>query len=177
MEYFVLGLGNPAGYEGTRHNIGKDFIEGVVRQAGCPWRRIGRCRVACVPMSGHGITCAVSDGFMNETGDDAREILAELEPSRVVVVHDDIDFDPGVVRLSRGKSAGGHNGVESVIRTLGTSDFWRLRIGVGKGDPVREYVLDPVPPDDRYAIKAGLRRALPPLFMRLLYGGGSAPVR
>ena len=171
MEYFFLGLGNPDGYGGTRHNIGKDFVEGLVLREGSRWNRIGRCRVACVPLWRYAVTCAVSDGYMNETGDDMRDILSELEPSRLVVVHDDIDFPAGTVRLSKGKSSGGHNGVESVIRTVGTDDFWRVRIGIGTGgDSVRKHVLDPPSADDMRAITEGLRTALPDILTGLLCG-------
>ena len=185
MEYFFLGLGNPEGYEGTRHNIGKDFVAGLVSHADRPWELIGRCRIACVPLWRHTVTCAVSDGFMNETGNDARDILAELEPSKLVVIHDDTDFPVGTVRLSRKKSSGGHNGVESVIRTVGTDDFWRLRIGIGRGgsdgagntdggagkrDTVRDHVLAVLPPDDMRAITEGLRSALPDILTGLLCG-------
>ncbi len=167
MEYVFLGLGNPAGYEGTRHNVGKDFVEGLVRRQGCAWQHIGVARFACLLIGPHAITCVVSDGYMNNTGTDMADILEELEPSRLVVVHDDIDFPAGTVRLSRKKSAGGHKGVASVAAIMRTNAFLRLRIGIGRGENVAQYVLDPILENDMNIITAALIAALPDIFEQL----------
>ena len=172
MEYFFLGLGNPAGYEGTRHNIGKDFIEGIVSQSGCPWHTIGNSRVACILIAEHMITCAVNGGYMNETGESMRELLGEINPSRLVVVHDEINFPIGTVRLSKNKSAGGHNGVDSIIQTLGTKEFFRLRVGIGQQDDTKnydrkEYVLARVPVNEMQIITTALHESLPDIFSQL----------
>ena len=167
MEYFLLGLGNPSEYRGTRHNIGKDIVEGLVLQGGDVWKKVGKGRIACTKLGAHTITCAVTDGFMNETGKDMRDILREIHPERLLLIHDDIDFDTGVVHLSRGKSPGGHRGVSSVIDEIGTKEFPRIRIGVGKGKNLKKYVLDPVPEDEVHTIADGLRQSLPSIFQRL----------
>ena len=173
MEYFFLGLGNPTGYEGTRHNVGKDLVEGLVKQAGCLWREVSNGKISVLLLGPHIITCGVSDGFMNETGQDMRSVLSELEPSRLVVVHDEVDFDVGTIRLSEGKSAGGHHGVESIIEVLGTKDFFRLRIGVGKRGNIKQHVLARLPADDMHTIAQTLQDSLPDILIQLFRKNGS----
>ena len=172
MEYFFLGLGNPAGYEGTRHNIGKDFIEGLVSQTEGSWQSIALGRVACISIGQYTIACGVSEGSMNETGDDLRDVLLELEPSRIVVVHDDIAFPVGTIRIASGKGAGGHNGVASVARVLETDQFLRLRIGIGRGNgSIREHVLGAFSPDEKQTIAVALRRSLPTVLTQIFQQG------
>ena len=120
MEYLFLGLGNPSdAYRGTRHNVGKDFVEGLVRHAGLPWCSADGYRTASVPFGARTAVCAVSDGFMNDTGAVMRVFLRSVPPERMLVIHDDIAFPAGTVRLSRGGSSGGHNGVASVADAAG----------------------------------------------------------
>ena len=168
MEYIFLGLGNPPEYRGTRHNIGKDFIEGLVRYTGQPWQNEKQYRIASVPCAQHTIVCAVSNGFMNDIGKDLEVLLRKTSPSRLLVIHDDTHLPVGTIRLSRDRSAGGHNGVMSVITTMGTGDFLRLRVGVGTGKSLKEYVLETPSPDAMGIITNALNTTLPKVLDHLL---------
>ena len=169
MDFLFIGLGNPPAYRGTRHNIGKDLVEGLVCEDGCKWHLIAKGRVGCLLLGPQRITCMVSDGFMNETGQDMQEALLEIDPTRLVVVHDDIALPVGSIRLSYNKSPGGHNGVASIAKTLDTNAFFRLRIGVGKSDgDLREYVLEKIPPSDMKAITTAVCTALPDIILNQL---------
>ena len=168
MDILFLGLGNPPTYKGTRHNIGKDLVEGLVYEGGCAWRKVANGRICCLLLGPHVITCMVSDGFMNETGQDMCEVLTEIDPSRLVVIHDEVDLPVGTIRLSFDKSAGGHNGVASVAKELGTTAFFRLRIGVGKGKNLKRYVLGTVPSKDMESIVFALHAVLPDIILHQL---------
>ena len=169
MDFLFLGLGNPSVYRGTRHNIGKDLVEGLVYEKGCQWRTIERGRVGCFLFGSHVITCMVSDGYMNETGRDLFGALAEIDPSRLVVVHDEVDLSVGDVRLSYDKSSGGHRGVASVAEAVDTNAFYRLRIGVGRRGDLKRYVLESIPRKDMDAIARVLEVRLPDLILNQLF--------
>lgn len=168
MDLLFLGLGNPPAYRGTRHNIGKDLVEGLLYEKKCAWRKVANGRVGCILLGPHSIACMVSDGFMNETGQDMREALIEIDPSRLVVVHDEVDLPIGTIRLSHNKSPGGHKGVASVAEVLGTNEFFRLRIGIGRGKNLTRYVLETVPKKDMETITTSLRATLPDMVLRQL---------
>ena len=169
MDFLFLGLGNPPEYQGTRHNVGKDLIEGLIREDGGTWHTVAHGRVGSVLLGPHRIACMVSDGFMNEIGQDMREALLEVDPIRLVVVHDEIALPVGSIRLSYNKSAGGHNGVTSIIEAIKTKAFFRLRIGVGKnaGD-LKEYVLAKIPSADIHTITDAMHTTLPNIILNQL---------
>ena len=169
MDFLFFGLGNPSGYRGTRHNIGKDLIEGLVREDKAAWHTVAKGRVGCILLGPHRVACMVSDGFMNNTGHDMHDALLEIDPRRLVVVHDEVALPVGSIRLSYNKSPGGHNGVASVAEVLGTNAFFRLRIGVGKGaGDLKEYVLEKVPSDDMRAITHTVQTTLPNIILNQL---------
>ena len=169
MDLLFLGLGNPPAYRGTRHNIGKDFVEGLVYGERCQWRRVEHGRVGCLLIGPHVVTCMVSDGYMNEIGQDLFGALAEIDPSRLVVIHDEVDLPVGVVRLSYNRSSGGHKGVASVAVALGTNAFHRLRIGVGRDEgDLKQYVLDSVSPEDMKVIASALGALFPDIILNQL---------
>ncbi len=169
MDFLFLGLGNPPKYRGTRHNVGKDLVEGLACEDKCAWHQVAGGRVTSLLLGPQHVACMVSDGFMNETGQDMREALLEIDPTRLVVVHDDIALPVGEIRLSYNKSPGGHNGVASVAETLETNAFFRLRIGVGKnsGD-LKEYVLERVPTVDMQTITGTVHKLLPDIILKQL---------
>ena len=171
MDFLFLGLGNPPAYRGTRHNIGKDLVEGLVYEDGCAWQKITNGRVGCLVLGPHRVVCMVSDGFMNETGEDMRSALEEIDPARLVVIHDEVDLPVGTILLSNNKSPGGHRGVASVAAVLGTNAFYRLRIGVGRGADLKQYVLARVPTADMEAIVAALHTVLPDILVNRLSVG------
>ncbi len=162
----VVGLGNPgAEYARTRHNAGFWYVDELARSAGGNWRREARyqCELTRVKVADHELWLMKPQTFMNKSGAAVRSLAAfyRIAPAQMLVVHDEIDLPPGVVRLKEAGGHGGHNGVRDVIAHLG-ADFWRMRIGVGhpgSKDQVIDAVLDRATPDEQRLIDAALERA------------------
>lgn len=136
MDWLIVGLGNPgARYEGTRHNVGREAVEALAKRRGAPLSRVQhQARSATASIGGARVVLAVPTTYMNHSG---RAIgpLAQyyrVPPERVLVVYDEMDLPLGRLRLRSGGGAGGHNGMKSTISALGTQDFPRLRMGVGR---------------------------------------------
>lgn len=135
-----MGLGNPGrSYERTRHNVGFLVADELARRHGGSWRRKKKAEVATVDLSFKEVTLLKPATFMNNSG----SALAGYRTEDLILVHDDLDLPPGDVRVKVGGGAGGHNGLRSVIGTVG-GDFVRVRIGIGRppiGMTVTDYVL------------------------------------
>jgi len=163
----VVGLGNPGPeYARTRHNAGYWYVDELARGAGGVWRRESRhqCELAKVKVAECELWLIKPTTYMNNSGAAVHSITAfhRIAPAEVLVVHDEIDLPPGVVRLKEGGGHGGHNGVRDVMAQLGP-DFWRLRIGVGhpgSKDQVIDAVLDRATPAEQQLIDAALARSL-----------------
>ena len=151
LDALVAGLGNPGReYERARHNVGWLVIDELAGRVGAAFRSKFSGRVADARLDGRRISLLKPETYMNESG---RSIGAavrffKVEPGSLVVVHDDVDLEPGRLQARLGGGLAGHNGLRSIAQTLGTQDFLRLRIGVGRpgrGDrrSVSDYVLSP----------------------------------
>lgn len=146
----IAGLRNPGSdYEGTRHNIGFEAVDRVVRRAGEEFGRApSRVRglIAQFDVGEERSLFLAPTTFMNESGQAVRSALGyyKIQTSDLLVAHDDIDLDFGRLRLQVDGGSGGHNGIKSLERALGTNEFSRLKIGVGRPpgsmDPA-DYVL------------------------------------
>ena len=164
----MAGLGNPGRrYQGTRHNVGFDWVDRVAAELGAPWKAQRRfhAELAEWRLDGREIWGMKPQTYMNRSGQAVAAFARAkgLEPPGILVVHDDLDLPPGTVRLKAGGGHGGHNGLRSLVDELGSKDFLRLRIGVGHpGDreQVVPYVLSRPSPDERRALEAGMDRAL-----------------
>jgi PTH1 family peptidyl-tRNA hydrolase len=149
--WLVVGLGNPgARYAGNRHNVGAHVIADLAARArtGLSAHK-GGLSAARVPVPGPGgipAILAVPTSYMNVSGPPVREIanFYKIPPERIVVVHDELDIDFALVRLKKGGGEGGHNGLRSITASLGTKDYHRVRVGIGRPpgrmDPA-DYVL------------------------------------
>ena len=135
-----MGLGNPGrSYERTRHNAGYLVADELARRHGGSWRKKKRAEAAPITMSLKNATLLKPTTFMNNSG----SAVADYRPEDLIVVHDDLDLEAGVVRVKVGGGAGGHNGLRSIIGRLG-NEFVRVRIGIGRppvGMTVTDYVL------------------------------------
>jgi len=143
----ILGLANPgAEYEGSRHNVGGDAVRLVVERRGARLKLESRQRAlsATVATPRGLVTLAIPTTYMNESGAALKPLLrrTSLEDlARLVVAHDELDLEPGRLQLKVGGGLAGHNGLRSIATVLGTNDFARLRIGIGK-PPSKEQGAD-----------------------------------
>jgi len=132
----VVGLRNPGSdYEGTRHNLGGEVVGAFGGDASlkrAPKRILAE--IAEVHLFDARVVLALPLTFMNESGGPVSGLTKyfEVAPDRLVLVHDDIDLPFGKLRFQGGRGAGGHNGVASVVRSLGSQEIWRLKMGVGR---------------------------------------------
>jgi PTH1 family peptidyl-tRNA hydrolase len=156
LDLLVVGLGNPGrDYARNRHNVGWMVVEELARRHGGSWRGKFSGRLAEVRIGGHKVALLKPETYMNESGRSVQAAARffKVEPDAILVVHDEGDFDLGRLQARRGGGLAGHNGLRSIAQQLGTSDFLRLRIGVGRperGDrrPLADYVLSDFEPHD-----------------------------
>lgn len=162
----IVGLGNPGRrYRGTRHNVGWEVI---ARLAGRAAIRVnedeGFAEVGRGTIGGRRVLLARPFTYMNVSGEAVRDLRRRhrLRPEDILVVVDDIDLPLGRLRLRAGGSAGGHNGLRSVIEALGTTEFPRLRVGIGRppeGTDPAEFVLTRFTSEEAPVAQASIERA------------------
>ena len=164
----IAGLGNPgAEYADTRHNAGFRFLEGLLQASGRSLQTENRFsgRVARVSIAERDVWLLAPSTFMNHSGDAVSQLARyyRIPLEEILVVHDELDLPVGAVRLKKGGGAGGHNGISDVIEKLGSPDFLRLRIGIGRpshSDQVVSFVLKKAPKAEQELIDAAIRDAL-----------------
>jgi PTH1 family peptidyl-tRNA hydrolase len=163
LDLLVAGLGNPGRqYAGHRHNVGWMVVEELARRHGASFRSKFSGQLAETRLGEHRVALLAPETYMNESGRSVGAALRffKLPPESLLVAHDEGDFDLGRLQLREGGGLAGHNGLRSIAEQLGTRDFLRLRIGVGRparGDlrSLSDYVLsDFAPEDDRDSIVA-----------------------
>jgi PTH1 family peptidyl-tRNA hydrolase len=141
--WLVVGLGNPGPqYAGNRHNVGAMVVDELVRRSGTTLRthkaraHAAQVRIGTGPggVPGPPAVVAVPSCYMNESGGPVKALLSffSVPAERLVVVHDELDLEAGTVRLKRGGGEGGHNGLRSISSSLGTRDYHRVRVGIGR---------------------------------------------
>lgn len=165
--WLVAGLGNPEDeYRGTRHNVGADVVRLLAAREHAPLARNKRvrCEIAETTVAGHRLVLAVPISYMNRSGGPLQAAAAwfKVPPERTIVLHDDLDLPVGGLRVKRGGGHAGHNGLKDVDRALGTRDYLRVRIGIGRPPgrmPGRDHVLRRFPPADREVIDVTLQEA------------------
>jgi peptidyl-tRNA hydrolase, PTH1 family len=134
--YYIVGLGNPGSeYAHTRHNIGWLVVDAFLEKNNLPaaiTERHVSGRVTQGEVNGVSVSILYPDTFMNHSGTAVRKLVPKGAEATLVVVYDDVDIPLGEVKVSFGRGSGGHNGVESIIKSLGTKDFIRVRAGIAK---------------------------------------------
>jgi len=162
----IAGLGNPGDrYRDTRHNVGFEVLDRIAARLGSEFsREKHRGQYAEVRIAGQKVILLKPMTFMNLSGDSVARAARNgvNHPSEVLIVYDDVDLPLGKIRLRTGGSAGGHNGMKSVIERLGTQDVPRLRIGVGSettGGERVDHVLGRFRPEEREIVDEAIERA------------------
>ena len=143
----IVGLGNPGSkYDKTKHNVGFWVIDELVRR-GENTSEKNQCQAVLISgtLYGERVLLAKPQTFMNLSGHAVREIVNFYHDrlDDILVIHDDLDLPVGKLRFKNGGSAGGHNGIKSIIAQLGSKDFDRLKLGIGKNGNTIDYVLTP----------------------------------
>jgi len=163
----IVGLGNPGPeYEISRHNVGAQVIDLWCKDLGLPpGSRRFRAKTIRSEFRGKTIILLCPLTFMNLSGESVRACAGYygLETSRILVVHDDLDIPLGRVKVTRDSGAGGHKGVSSIIRHLGSTGFCRVKVGIGRpryGEAIEAYVLAPFYADEKRLAQQAIRVAV-----------------
>lgn len=164
----IAGLGNPGPeYADTRHNAGFRFLELLLEGRGQTLKGEGRFsgQAAKIAIGGRDVWLLAPDTFMNHSGEAVGKLARfyKIPANEILVVHDELDLPPGVVRLKFGGGAGGHNGITDVIEKLGTPDFHRLRLGIGRpatSAQVVSFVLKKAPVAEQALLDEAIRASI-----------------
>jgi len=177
----IVGLRNPGSrYDGTRHNVGAEVVEAVSPELRFKRARLGiRADVASLRIGETRTVLALPRTFMNECGQSIAPLVRyeHVDGDRLLVVHDDIDLPFAKLKVQFGGGAGGHNGIRSIVNSLGTNEFWRLKIGVGRPpdriDPA-DYVLNRFAKVERASVDDAVIRSLRVVEVFAIDGGDAA---
>ena len=164
----IAGLGNPGPeYADTRHNAGFRFLDALLEGRGPALKRESRFagQVAKLDIGGRELWLLAPDTFMNHSGEAVAKLAHyyKIPASEILAVHDELDLPPGTARLKTGGGAGGHNGIADLIEKLGTPDFFRLRLGIGRpasSAQVVSFVLKKAPAAEQALLDEAIRAAL-----------------
>jgi PTH1 family peptidyl-tRNA hydrolase len=164
----IAGLGNPGPrYQATRHNAGFWFADALAQAQAGQFKTSSRFHGDLCETNLAGQSCWIikPDVFMNRSGQSVAALAGfyKIPVEQILVVHDELDLPPGTVRLKQGGGNGGHNGLHSVMESMGSSDFVRMRLGIGHPghrDLVTDYVLGKPSQEDRKAIEEAIAAAM-----------------
>ncbi|WP_019142043.1 aminoacyl-tRNA hydrolase [Noviherbaspirillum massiliense] len=164
----IVGLGNPGlEYEQTRHNAGFWLVDNL---AGRPLAREARYNALAgkITIAGQEVWLLEPQTFMNRSGQSVGALARfyKIAPDEILVAHDELDLPPGVAKIKKGGSSGGHNGLKDITAALGTQDYWRLRIGIGHprslnlAQPVIDFVLHRPRKEEQVLINDAIEKSL-----------------
>ncbi len=166
MIKLIVGLGNPGQqYEKTRHNVGFLFLDSLAEELSCGWSKapqfqgmLAECRV-----EGEKVLLLKPQTYMNRSGQSVGQVARyfRLIPEHILVVHDELDFAPGLLKLKKNGGHAGHNGLKDIAAHLGSKDFCRLRLGIGRppaGMVLADYVLSIPSSYDRDLISSAINK-------------------
>ncbi len=150
MLKMIVGLGNPGQqYEKTRHNAGFLFLDGLVvdRDAAIfSLEKRFQGMLTHINQDGNKVWLLKPQAFMNRSGQAVRKLadFYKIQAEEILVIHDELDFEPGIIKIKKAGGHNGHNGLRDIIAYLGDNNFWRMRVGIGRPNgrqPVADYVL------------------------------------
>lgn len=174
--YIIVGLGNPTKeYQGTRHNVGFDVIDAIADAYNITVEsKEKRAYVGKGIIAGQKVLLAKPQTYMNLSGESVRGLLDYYkidEESELIIIYDDVSLDVGQLRIRKKGSAGGHNGIKSIISHLGHNVFMRIKVGVGekpKQYDLADYVLGHFSKEDRVIMEDGYKKAIKAIEMILI---------
>ena len=164
--YLIVGLGNPdAEYDNTRHNMGFNTINRISEKYNIKLKKNkfqGLFEIG--EIEGQKVIIVKPQTYMNLSGNCVKEIVDfyKIEKENIIIIYDDMDIEPGKIKIRKKGSSGGHNGIKSIIQMLGTDEFPRIRIGIGKpehkGDEIN-YVIGAIPDEEKERLIQGVEKA------------------
>lgn len=166
--FLIVGLGNPTNeYSGTRHNVGFDVIDAIAEKYNISvTERKNRAFCGKGIIEGQKVLLAKPQTYMNLSGESVRGLIdfykMDIE-SEIIVIYDDVSLDVGQLRIRKKGSAGGHNGIKSIIQHLGTTEFLRIKVGVGekpKNYDLADYVLGHFSKAEKEIMSEGYNNAI-----------------
>ena len=164
--YLIVGLGNPGReYRNTRHNIGFMLLDQLAARLGVKFTRVqSNALVTKGNHQTHRLILAKPRTYMNLSGQAVGALARfyKTPKEKILVAHDDVDLPVGRIKVARGSGSGGHKGVRSIIDLLGSTEFGRIKIGIGRpqcGEAIEDYVLAPFYEDERNIVEDVLRMA------------------
>ncbi|MDR1012479.1 MAG: aminoacyl-tRNA hydrolase [Coxiellaceae bacterium] len=174
----IVGLGNPGiKYHDTRHNVGFWTIELIANKynGNSKFESAFNGFISNISISEHKCLLFLPETFMNLSGEAVIKLVRfyKLEVTSILLIHDELDFPPGIIRLKHGGSANGHNGVQNIIDKLGNDEFWRLRIGIGKSKEINNYVLSNPSKLEKEQIHTAIEK-VPSIISKLILGDFNA---
>ena len=162
----VVGLGNPGDkYKATRHNAGFWLIERLAAQTGTVLRKDGKFQALVGRHEASGAWLMLPQSFMNSSGRPVQMMASffKIAPADILIIHDELDLPPGTAKLKQGGGIAGHNGLKDISARLGSHEYWRLRLGIGRPADRQagvDFVLNRPAQEERAAIDAAIERSL-----------------
>jgi len=185
----IVGLGNPGrAYAHNRHNVGFICLNHFAKKHSIKFdKKRGKARIGIGEVANNKIVIAKPQTYMNLSGQSVSQLVKkfDINLNDLVIIYDDLDLPPGKIRIRQGGSSGGHKGIDSIISSLGSQDFSRLRIGIGRptttegSDQISEadiiaYVLSDFTPEEKQAITQVIPRVSEAIYCLLTEGVTSA---
>ena len=163
--WLIAGLGNPGSrYEKTRHNAGFLVLEELIERLQLEFREKEDFKISKGSLGDEKIILLEPLTFMNRSGEAVRRIMqkSNISPQQLIVIHDDLDLETGSLKIRKKGSSGGHKGIESIIQHIGTQEFIRIKIGIGRDPfvPTEKYVLSKFRKEDIQAIREAIEKAV-----------------
>jgi len=162
----IVGLGNPGKeYADTHHNVGFMVLDKLARKHGIEVIDLKhKALIGKGVIEGERVLLVKPQTYMNLSGESVRQVVDyfKVEPDDIIVIYDDIDLEPGSLRIRKNGSAGSHNGMKSVVKMLGITEFPRLRVGIGnkpEGWDLADYVLSRITPESDKELTEGINKA------------------
>lgn len=160
----IIGLGNPGSkYSKTRHNLGFMVVDVIAESLNAAFQEKKDYLMGKGFVAGHDVLLIEPLTFMNNSGRAVQDILRRfnIPPQNLIVIHDDLDMETGKLKIRKKGSSGGHRGIESIIQSIGTDEFIRIKIGIGRDASIlsEDYVLKKFRKDELSVIKEAIQKA------------------